>query len=835
MHSPTIRPHALLTLFTAAALAATATAQIPLSGSVADGAGGPLLTGVVYHASWFQVPAGQTLTVQPGAIVKGDWNTVIQVNGTLHCLGTAAQPVVFTSIHDDSAGGDTNLNGTSTVAAAGQWQGLQFTNSNASSLQHASIRYCGFGNQPSVSLRDSNIAISDCDITDGLHGGLCFTQGSSRPTVARCHFTRIDNEPCVFGSYFGSSGCEFGSLAGFQQNTAANCPGGAYIRVDVAAVSGNAVVDPGNLINGALVYAVFPYISAGATLTLNAGTVLKALGDRNFTVDGTLICHGTAAAPVVFTSIQDDSAGGDTNGDGNATSGAPGQWQGIQFNDNADATVLDHTTVRFTGSGQGNWAAVRLSNADVTLRDCVFGDAVDGGIEFIAGSRPIVQRCRFERIQGLPAVSGSNFGFSGSDFGAAANFTDNVAVNCNGNYMQIDVGDQVGNVVIGPHNGVNGVLVLGRWVRVPAGSTLTLQPGTVIKGRDYNAMMQIDGTMLGREVRFTSFHDDSAGGDTNGNGNATQPGPNGWGGVRFANTASGSLERCSVDFGGYAGPGIGCASAQVTLRACAVRHAGNHGFELSAAATAEDLVASDCASDGFRVLGGSFTLRRATSAFNTGYGIWAAPSTVNEVRSSIAWANGAAGFAGFGSGRLHYCCGTGIQGGTSNLNQDPQFVAGSSGDLRLAAGSPCIEAGDPLDAPRGVDAAGTPRLLDGDLDGAQRVDVGAHEFGNLSLTVTGVPAPGHTLAMALHSEPRIQLAVVVIGWPLPQPVPLLSLGSLLVDIGAPLALLNVTPQWQSPLALPAALPPMTVTVQAAGFTSALPIGNLSNAVTLRIE
>ena len=48
-----------------------AVAQQPVSGDIFDGQGGPLLSGVVYHATGnLAVPAGETLTIEPGAILK---------------------------------------------------------------------------------------------------------------------------------------------------------------------------------------------------------------------------------------------------------------------------------------------------------------------------------------------------------------------------------------------------------------------------------------------------------------------------------------------------------------------------------------------------------------------------------------------------------------------------------------------------------------------------------------------------------------------------------------------------------------------------------------------
>jgi parallel beta-helix repeat protein/predicted outer membrane repeat protein len=85
---------------------------------------------------------------------------------------------------------------------------------------------------------------------------------------------------------------------------------------------------------------------------------------------------------------------------------------------------------------------------------------------------------------------------------------------------------------------------------------------------------------------------------------------------------------------------------------------------------------------------------------------------------------------------VRYCD---IQGGweeeTGNIDTDPLFAG--SGDLRLQAGSPCIDTGDNSAVPTGVttDLAGNPRIQDADCDGQTIVDMGAFEFylvGDLS-------------------------------------------------------------------------------------------------------
>lgn len=98
-------------------------------------------------------------------------------------------------------------------------------------------------------------------------------------------------------------------------------------------------------------------VPAGVTLRIEAGTVVKFSGaSARLDVTGALQIAGTAASPVILTSIRDDTAGGDTNEDGVASSPTGVEWGGISAN--RGTLTISQLRQRF-GDGVSVWPDVK--------------------------------------------------------------------------------------------------------------------------------------------------------------------------------------------------------------------------------------------------------------------------------------------------------------------------------------------------------------------------------------------------------------------------------------------------------------------------------------------
>ncbi|MCB1100156.1 MAG: hypothetical protein KDN22_31620, partial [Verrucomicrobiae bacterium] len=335
------------------------------------------------------IASGVTLTIEPGTVIKTRPGIWIVSSGILNVNGTEAEPVIFTSTHDDSVGDDLTGGGVSTVDEGEYWESLYID--GGGTINNAEFRFAGDNNGgfgggglPSLQFRSAaSPTLNNVTVKTVKEDGV-YASGSSKPTYNNVH---VEN----------TGGVAFASELSSSPTFAAVSAAGAGIHA-IQWTGGTHFVDRTfNVTN-------LPYIftgsddvlrvGTGATLTLDPGVVLKFASNQYFITqaDGTLRASGTAGQKIVFTSRADDSALGDTFNDGE-TVGVPGQWESVYLD---GAATLQNVEIRYAGDNNGGFGGGQVASLHVRaasaaqLTNVVIRDGWEDGIDISTSSAPVL-------------------------------------------------------------------------------------------------------------------------------------------------------------------------------------------------------------------------------------------------------------------------------------------------------------------------------------------------------------------------------------------------------------------------------------------------------------
>ena len=350
-------------------------------------------------------------------------------------------------------------------------------------------------------------------------------------------------------------------------------------------------------------------ISAGVTLTINPGTILKvrAVGYYWPSIYGKVIAHGTSTAPIYFTSINDDSVGGDTSGNG-PSAGAPGDWQGLYFKSGSEGS-FDYVNISYAGLGgygQGDYVGIENDGGILDIKHSNIHDnyiitsngaggswSVGSGIYNKSGTLSVSNSIIDNNVWGIRVDSGTttisnniiknnadstgyNPGYGVYAFGPepltlinnafsnnrrTANISASKNFTHNGNTSEdhINRGFEMSGIISEDttFNSEDLPLILN-YLTIEAGKTLTIEPGTILKMSDYysSGSIMVYGNLVAKgtpdkKIYITSLKDDSIGGDTNGDGDTSFPGPRNWNALYLETGSKAEFDNVVLRYSGY--------------------------------------------------------------------------------------------------------------------------------------------------------------------------------------------------------------------------------------------------------------------------------------------
>ncbi|MCL6502049.1 MAG: tandem-95 repeat protein [Pirellulales bacterium] len=406
------------------------------------------LFGPLADGDTMDIPQGVTVMIDAGAVLKlRDTNidagrsspTIDRSRGALQVLGAPGRSVVFTSFHDDTAGGISDAPNVS--PNPGDWGGLVFRDESDLEQQAIFLNYVSWAD---LRYGGGQIVVDSVrSIYNPIH------LETARPTIInnRIRFS-ADAAISADPNSFEDSRLADPSLAldyqrvgpHIRDNTIIdNSLNGIFVRILTPAGDHRLALErPARFDDADIVHIIADTLLIRGTpgggletsprldarLAIDPGLIVKLQGASIETlVGGQLIAEGLPGLPVIFTSLRDDRYGTagafDTNNDGGITAVNRGDWGGLAFGPASSASI-DHAILAYGGGdvtiegGFARFNVLEIRQADVRLTNSYIAHNADGldasnrngrlrnqsATVFVRGAQPVIVNNIFDDNQG---------------------------------------------------------------------------------------------------------------------------------------------------------------------------------------------------------------------------------------------------------------------------------------------------------------------------------------------------------------------------------------------------------------------------------------------------
>ncbi len=499
----------------------------------------------------FDIQSGATFTVTSGNIFKIRDGYAFDVHGVLNAIAKPDENIFFTAYTDDNWGGDSNGDAANTSADRYSWTGIRFYNAEASAseMNGCNVRFTGdsyyYNTYGGVTCYNSSPTIDSCEFSNNKYG--LTLHGYSSPKVTNTTFASSSQTPIAMS---------FEADPVFENNTL-SFSDNAYDAIGLlgGTLTADAIIRKRNFTDiDNITYYMLDNITVpdGKTLTIDPGVVIKSTSGRKFTIDGTIMANGTAEEHIVFTSASDDNFGnpGDTNKNGTQSVPGKGNIGGFVFNNSAsDTSQVSYCDFRYS-----NDFAIYTEDASPSIINNSIIES-NNGVKFYGASAPVFKNNVLVNISNVPVIVSS---------AADPSFDGNSFTNVGLSALGLKGGDvtQSGTLKKKDLAGYENITyVLMSTMTIKDGAYVDIEPGVVLKmGDNYHNSIYVEGgfKVVGTEeekVIITSYKDDNYGNpkDVNGDGNATSPGADNWGSIRFLSSSDDDycrIENTEIKYGG---------------------------------------------------------------------------------------------------------------------------------------------------------------------------------------------------------------------------------------------------------------------------------------------